>query len=96
MATNNLLSVKFVNPNLQDITAHDMYKLVLENSFEKNLEYEVTRVQKGTNNTFAWVVATTPNQVAKIKEHCIRVHQEILHPIISKSEVGRRRVEAPD
>lgn len=61
VARNNLFSVKFENPNLQGITAHDMYKLVLEDSFERNLEYEVTGVQKGTNNTFAWVVATTPN-----------------------------------
>ena len=69
---------------------------MLEDSFERNLEYEVTGVQKDTNNTFAWVVATTPNQVAKIKEHYIRVQQEILHPTISKSEAGRRKTEAPD
>jgi hypothetical protein len=96
VARNNLLSVKFENPNLQGITAHDLYKLVLKDSFERNLEYEVTGVQKGTNNTFAWVVATTPNQATKIKEHCIRVQQEILHPTIPKSEVGRRRTKAPD
>jgi hypothetical protein len=96
VARNNLLSVKFENPNLQGITAYDLYKLVLEDSFESNLEYEVTGVQKGTNNTFAWVVATTPNQAAKIKEHCIRVQHEILHPTIPKSEVGRRRAEALD
>jgi hypothetical protein len=69
---------------------------VLEDSFERKLEYEITGVQKGTNNTFAWIVATTSNQAAKIKEHCIRVQQEILHPTIPKSEVGRRRTEAPD
>jgi hypothetical protein len=93
VARNNLLSVKFENPNLLGITAHD---LVLEDSFEKNLEYEVTGVQKSTNNTFAWVVAATPNQADKIKEHCIRVQQEILHPTIPKTEAGRRRTEAPD
>jgi hypothetical protein len=96
VARNNLLSVKFENPNLQGITAHDLYKLVLEDNFERNLEYEVTGVQKGTTNTFAWVAAATPNQAAKIKEHCIRVQHEILHPTIPKNEAGRRRNEAPD
>jgi hypothetical protein len=96
VARNNLLLVKFENPNLQGITAHDLYKLVLEDSFERNLEYEVTRVQKATLNSFAWVVATTPNQAAKIKEHYIGVQHEILHPIIPKGEAGRRRTEAPD
>jgi hypothetical protein len=59
-----------------------MYKPVLEDSFERNLEYEVTRVQKGTANSFAWVVAATSNQASKIKEYSIRVQQEILHPTI--------------
>jgi hypothetical protein len=96
VARNNLLSVKFENPNLQGISAHDLYKSVLEDSFERNLEYEVTGVQKGKDNTFAWIVATTPNQAAKIKEHFIQVQHERLHPTISKGEVGRKRAEGPD
>ena len=48
-----------------------MYKPVLEDSFERNLEYEVTRVEKGTTSSFAWVVATTSNQASKIKEYSI-------------------------
>jgi hypothetical protein len=43
---NNLLLVKFESPNLQGTTAHDMYKAILENSFDKNLEYEITRIYK--------------------------------------------------
>jgi hypothetical protein len=96
VARNNLLSVKFESPNLSGISAHDMYKLVLEDSFDWNVEYEVTGVQKGKINSFAWVVAATPNQATKIKEHHIRVQQEVLHAIVSSSEVGRRRNEAPD
>jgi hypothetical protein len=71
VARNNLLSVQLGSPNLQGTTAHDLYKAVLVDSFERNLEYEITGVQKGTDNSFAWVVAATPNQAAKIKEHNI-------------------------
>jgi hypothetical protein len=53
VARNNLLSVKFESLNLQDITAPSMFKAVLDNSFERNLEYEITGVQKGTSNTYA-------------------------------------------
>jgi hypothetical protein len=53
MARNNLLSVKFESPNLQDISAHDLFKLILEDNFKKNLEYEITGVQKGTANAYA-------------------------------------------
>jgi hypothetical protein len=46
VARNNLLSFKFESLNLQDITAPNMFKTVLEDSFERNLEYEITGVQK--------------------------------------------------
>ena len=96
MARNNLLSIKFESPNFQGTTAHDMYKASLKDNFEKNLEYEITGIQKGTINSFAWVVVATPNQAAKIKEHHIQVLYEVFHPTISSSEVGRRRNEGPD
>jgi hypothetical protein len=93
---NNLLLAKFESLNLSGIIAHDMYQSVLKDSFDRNLEYEVTGVQKGKINSFAWIVAATPNQASKIKEHHIRVQQEVLHTITSSSEVGRRRNKAPD
>jgi hypothetical protein len=96
MARNNLLSVKFEEPILQDILAHDLFKQILEDSFKRNLNYEIIGVQKGTANTYAWVVATTPNQAGKIRENYIRVQQEILHPIIPKIDMGRRRGDTPD
>jgi hypothetical protein len=71
VARNNLLSIKFESPSLQDITAHDLFKTVLVDSFERNLEYEITGIQKDTANTFAWVVAIIPNQAAKVKENYI-------------------------
>jgi hypothetical protein len=96
VARNNLLSIKFESPILQDITAQNLFQTVLLDNFERNLEYEVIGVQKGTTNTYAWVVTTTPNQAAKVKEHYIRVQGEILYPTIPKIEIGRRRLEALD
>jgi hypothetical protein len=83
-------------PNLQDITAHDLLKSTLEDSFDRNLEYEITGVQKGAGNTYAWIVATTPNQATKIKENYIRIQQEILHPIMPKNEGRRRGADTPE
>jgi hypothetical protein len=53
VARNNLLSIKFESPNLQEVTAHELFMTVLADSFERNLEYEITGVQKGIANTFA-------------------------------------------
>lgn len=74
----------------------ELFKEILEDSFDRNLEYEITGVQKGTANLFAWVVATTPNQATKIRESHIRVQLEILHPTIPKVELGRCRVDTLD
>jgi hypothetical protein len=96
VARNNLLSVKFESLNLQDITTPNMFKAVLEDSFVRKLEYEITGVQKGTSNTYAWIVATTPNQAIKIKENRIRIQQEVLQPILPKNEAIKRRADTPD
>jgi hypothetical protein len=61
IARNNLLFVKFESPNLQDYTAQNLFKSMLMDSFDRNLEYEIIGVQKGTANSFAWVVVATPN-----------------------------------
>ena len=37
VARNNLLSIKFERPSLQDISTHALFKLILEDSFKKNL-----------------------------------------------------------
>jgi hypothetical protein len=46
VAKNNLLSVKFASKSLEGITAHFLFKEVLEDSFERKQEYEITGVQK--------------------------------------------------
>jgi hypothetical protein len=91
-----MLSVKFEGPNLQDITAYDLFKSTLEDSFDMNLEYEITGVQKGRVNTYAWIVAAIANQATKIKENYIRIQQEVLHPTIPKNEGRRRGADAPE
>ena len=96
VARNNLLFVEFESPNLQDHTAQDLFKSILIDSFDKNLEYKITGVQKGTANSFAWVVAATPNQATKIREGSIRFHHEILHSTIPRLELGRRRTDILD
>jgi hypothetical protein len=96
MAKNNLLSVKFESPNLQDITATNIFKAVPEDSFERNLEYEITGVQKGIANMYAWIVAVTSNQATKIKENRIQIQQEILQPILPKNKAIKRRTDTHD
>ena len=73
-----------------------MFKAVLEDSFESNLEYEITWVQKGTSNTYAWIIAATRTKLQRLKKNRIRIQQEILQPILPKNEATKRRADTPD
>jgi hypothetical protein len=96
IAKNNLLSVKFTNKSLEGITTHSLFKEVLEDSFERKQEYEITGVQKNASQDFAWIVAPTPNQVKKIKEYKIRAQHEVLQGVVTKAEATRKRNATPE
>jgi hypothetical protein len=96
VAKNNLLSVKFASKSLEGVTAHYLFKEVLEDSFERKQEYEITGVQKSAPQDFAWIVAPTPNQTKKIREYKIRAQQEVLQGVVTKAEATRKRNTTPE
>jgi hypothetical protein len=79
IAGNNNLSVLIKNENLEGVKAHDLFKEILENSFIRGHDFEITSVQKGTSQRHAYIVAPTPQQATKIELHQIPVpNQELL------------------
>jgi NCAIR mutase (PurE)-related protein len=86
-----LLSIKFTSKSLEGITTHSLFKEVLEDSFERKKEYEITGVQKNASQDFVWIVAPTPNQAKKIREYKIRAQQEVLQGVVTKAEATRKR-----
>jgi hypothetical protein len=96
VAKNNLFSVKLTSKSLEGVTAHSLYREVLEDSFFRKQEYEITGVQKSASQDFAWIVAPTPNQAKKIREYKIRVQQEVLQGTVTKAEATRKRNATPE
>ena len=84
IARNNLLSVKISSPSLGNVTGHGLFKEVLEESFKRGQELEITGVQKNTTETWAWLVAPTPTQVDKIVKFKATFRNEII-PITIKT-----------
>jgi hypothetical protein len=78
LALNNLLSVKVTSAELEHKEWYELYEKILVESFKRGMEYEITNVQKKKENLFAWVVAASPGQAQKMKEHKITYNQEIL------------------
>lgn len=86
IAKNNLLSVKISSPSLGNVTGHGLYKEVLEESFKRGQELEITGVQKNTIETWAWLVAPTPTQADKIVKFKATFRNEIIPTTIKTSE----------
>jgi hypothetical protein len=84
IARNNLLSVKISSPSLGHVTGHELFKEVLEESFKRGQELEITGVQKNTMETWAWLVAPTPIQAEKIVQFKATFRNEII-PITIKT-----------
>jgi hypothetical protein len=60
IADNNNLLVLIKSENLKGIKAHDLFKEILENSFARGHDFEITSIQKGTLQRHAYIVAPTP------------------------------------
>jgi hypothetical protein len=79
IASNNNLSVLIKSENLEGIKAHDLFKEILENSFARGHDFEITSIQKGTLQRHAYIVAPTPQQAKKIELYQIPTpNQELL------------------
>ena len=86
IAKNTLLSVKISSPSLGNVTGHGLFKEVLEESFKRGQELEITGVQKNTIETWAWLVAPTPVQAEKIVQFKATFRNEIIPTTIKTSE----------
>ena len=62
IARNNMLFVKINSLSLGNVTGHGLFKEVVEESFKRGQELEITSVQKNTTEPWAWLVAPTPTQ----------------------------------
>lgn len=86
VAKNNLLSVKISSPSLGNVSGHGLFQEVLEESFKRGQELEITGVQKNLTETWAWLVAPTPAQAEKIVRFKATFRNEIIAPTIKSGE----------
>ena len=69
-----------------NVTGHGLLKEIVEESFKRGQELEITGVQKNTSETWAWLVAPTPTQAEKIVKFKATFRNEIIAPVIKTGE----------
>ena len=78
LALNNLLSVKITSESLIGKEWFNIFEEVVNEGFDRKYDYEITNIQKKKEMSFAWVVATSPEQAKKINTYKISLHNEIM------------------
>ena len=77
LALNNLLSVKITSDTLIGKEWYNILEEIVHEGFDRTYDYEITNVQKKKEMSFAWVVATSPEQAKKINTYKISLDNEI-------------------
>ena len=78
LALNNLLSVKITSESLIGKEWYNIFEEVVNEGFDRKYDYEITNIQKKKEISFAWVVATSPEQAKKINTYKISMYNEIM------------------
>ena len=91
IARNTLLSTKIENPNLHLISSSELQRDVLIESFRRGYDYEIASVQKVKEETWVWLISTTPTQANRIIQYLVPYKQELMHVITPQAAKEERR-----
>ena len=91
IARNTLLSTKIENPKLHLISSSELQKDVLIESFRRGYDYEIASVQKVKEETWGWLISTTPTQANRIIQYLVPYKQELMHVITPQAAKAERR-----
>ena len=91
IARNTLLSTKIENPKLHLISASELQRDVLIESFRRGYDYEIASVQKVKEETWGWLISTTPTQANRIIQYLVPYKQELMHVITPQAAKEERR-----
>lgn len=85
LAPSSLLSIKIASETIKDLEAHHLIKVVVEDSFRRGLEFEISQAQKNPGETYDWLVTTSPEQLTKLNTSRIGILNELIRPIATNT-----------
>ena len=91
IARNTLLSTKIENPKLLSISSSELQRDVLLESFRRGYDYEIASVQKVKEETWGWLISTTPTQANRIIQYLVPYKHELMKVITPQAAKDERR-----
>ena len=83
-APNNQLSSKITSDYITYLQLHAILYKILKDSFKRNLEYEITQVQKARRDNHAFITTTSPEQRTEIIKGQVAIDRELLTLVITR------------
>lgn len=69
IAFSEILSIKMIGDNIKNLPWFMVYEEILSEEFKRCHNFEIMHVIKAEDLNFAWIVATSPEQVLNIRKH---------------------------
>ena len=91
IARNTLLSTKIENPKLHLISSSELQRDVLIESFRRGYDYEIASVQKVKEETWGWLISTTPTQANRIVQYLVPYKHKLMQVITPQAAKAERR-----
>ena len=91
IARNTLLSTKVENPKLHLVSSSELHRDVLIESFRRGYDYEIASVQKVKEETWGWLISTTPTQANRIIQYLVPYKHELMQVITPQAAKEERR-----
>ena len=84
IASSEMLSVKIITDTIKDETWYKVFDEVVNEGFHRGHNFKITHVRKGESHNFAWIVATSLEQVVNIRKNKITFGHESIDITIRK------------
>ena len=86
IAKSSLVSVRIDSANIKTSEAHHLLKTIVEESFTRGHQFEITKVTKKMRDDFVWIATTSPEYLRMLERNKILVYRELLQPSIQSTE----------
>ena len=84
IASSEMLSIKVTSDTLKNESWFTVYEEVIMEGFKRKHNFEITHVRKIEDQNYAWIVATSPEQVTNIRRNKITFGHECINVSMGK------------
>ena len=81
-----MLSVKVTTPSIKGKEWYDLFEEIVENGFRRDLDFEITNMQKMADAEFAWIKAPSSEEAKRIKALKLSFFNEIVDVNFASNE----------